>query len=64
MEGAFVQGLGIQTLEEVVVADDGRLITEGTWLYKIPTPTDIPRQLNVTFLEVNPRSSVTDRWTL
>lgn len=51
MEGAFVQGLGLQTLEEVVFDDAGRLVTSNTWDYKIPTPADIPRQLNVTFLK-------------
>ena len=51
VEGAFVQGLGLQTLEEVVFDDAGRLVTTNTWDYKIPTPADIPRQLNVTFLK-------------
>lgn len=55
VEGAFVQGLGIQTLEEVVFDDAGRLVTDNTWHYKIPAPADIPRQLNVTFLKVKPR---------
>lgn len=52
MEGAFVQGLGLQTMEEVVFDGEGRLVTTNTWDYKIPTPADIPRQLNVTFLKV------------
>jgi Molybdopterin-binding domain of aldehyde dehydrogenase len=53
VEGAFVQGLGLQTVEEVAFEPGtGRLLTENTWLYKIPTPTDIPQQFNVAFLEV------------
>ena len=51
VEGAFVQGLGLQTLEEVAFDGQGRLVTTNTWDYKIPTPADIPRQLNVTFLK-------------
>lgn len=31
VEGAFVMGAGIQTLEEVVTDAHGRLVTDGTW---------------------------------
>ena len=53
VEGAFIQGLGLFTSEEVITdPDTGRLITDGTWEYKIPAATCIPRQFNATFLEV------------
>ena len=46
-------GLGFFTTEEVITdLGTGRLITDGTWEYKIPAATCIPRQLNVTFLKV------------
>ena len=54
VEGAFIQGLGLFTSEEVITDEDtGRLITDGTWEYKIPAATCIPRQFNATFLKVS-----------
>ncbi len=45
-------GLGLQTTEEVIIdSDTGRLVTDGTWEYKIPAASCIPQQLNVTFLK-------------
>jgi xanthine dehydrogenase molybdopterin-binding subunit B len=45
-------GLGFHTSEEVMVdADSGRLITDGTWEYKVPAASCIPQQLNITFLK-------------
>lgn len=31
MEGAYVQGIGLFMQEEILVADDGTLISNGTW---------------------------------
>ncbi len=57
MEGAFIQGLGYLTSEEVVVDEgSGRLITDGTWTYKIPAASCIPQQMNVEFLKARPLS--------
>ncbi|KAL6053752.1 xylitol dehydrogenase, variant 2 [Balamuthia mandrillaris] len=54
IEGAFVQGLGWSTIEELVWGDrehkwarPGYLKTNGPGAYKIPSADDIPRQLNV-----------------
>ena len=59
VEGAFIQGLGLFTSEEVITDENtGRLITDGTWEYKIPTATCIPRQFNATFLKVSPVPAV------
>lgn len=53
VEGAFVQGLGMWTCEEVVIDEvSGALASDSSWSYKIPTPDAIPRELNVHFLEV------------
>eukprot|EP00462_Mataza_sp_D1_P006273 CAMPEP_0175123580 /NCGR_PEP_ID=MMETSP0087-20121206/2322_1 /TAXON_ID=136419 /ORGANISM="Unknown Unknown, Strain D1" /LENGTH=1330 /DNA_ID=CAMNT_0016405287 /DNA_START=389 /DNA_END=4381 /DNA_ORIENTATION=- len=53
-EGAFIQGLGLLTCEEVVFDDQGRLRSEGTWEYKPPFHLDIPQSFNITFLDKNP----------
>jgi len=57
VEGAFIQGLGYLTSEEVVVDESsGRLISDGTWTYKIPSAACIPQKMNVEFLKVIPRN--------
>ncbi|HEY0595888.1 xanthine dehydrogenase molybdopterin binding subunit, partial [Sphingopyxis sp.] len=43
IEGAFIQGMGWLTTEELVFADDGRLLTHAPSTYKIPTASDRPR---------------------
>jgi xanthine dehydrogenase/oxidase len=55
VEGAFVQGLGWSTMEEVVYADDdhtwirprGKVFTTGPGTYKIPAFNDVPEIFNV-----------------
>jgi xanthine dehydrogenase molybdopterin binding subunit len=47
IEGAFVQGLGWVTTEEMKYADDGRLLSHSPDTYKIPTIDDIPRDFRV-----------------
>ena len=60
VEGAFIQGLGYLTSEEVVVDEKtGQLITDGTWTYKIPAASCIPQQMNVEFLKASPWSLAT-----
>jgi xanthine dehydrogenase/oxidase len=58
IEGAFMQGVGLFTLEEMVYDDFGNLLTNGTSTYKIPTALDIPLEFNVSFLtgSSNPRA--------
>jgi xanthine dehydrogenase/oxidase len=59
IEGAFIQGLGWSTLEEVVYGDDdhtwvrprGKTFTSGPGTYKIPAFNDVPGTLNVTLME-------------
>ena len=50
IEGAFVQGMGLFTLEEVVLFRNGQLFTRGPGSYKIPTGDDIPVDFRVELL--------------
>jgi xanthine dehydrogenase large subunit len=50
VEGAFVQGYGWLTNEEVLVDADGRVRTRGPSTYKVPSAGDIPRAMNVALL--------------
>uniref|UniRef100_A0A7R9WZV2 Aldehyde oxidase/xanthine dehydrogenase second molybdopterin binding domain-containing protein n=1 Tax=Craspedostauros australis TaxID=1486917 RepID=A0A7R9WZV2_9STRA len=55
IEGAFIQGMGWSTMEEVVYADDdhtwvrprARMFTTGPGTYKIPAFNDVPETFNV-----------------
>lgn len=51
IEGAFVQGLGWHTSEELWWDKDGRLRTAGPSTYKIPGSRDVPPTFNVRMLE-------------
>jgi len=51
VEGAFTQGLGLYTVEEVVFANNGSLFSKGPGLYKLPGFGDIPRDFRVHLLE-------------
>ncbi|XP_072339543.1 aldehyde oxidase 1-like isoform X1 [Scyliorhinus torazame] len=50
IEGAFTQGLGLFTMEELKYSPKGVLYTRGPTQYKIPAVCDIPEQLNVSLL--------------
>ncbi|XP_055492323.1 LOW QUALITY PROTEIN: xanthine dehydrogenase/oxidase-like [Leucoraja erinacea] len=54
VEGAFAQGLGLFTLEELRYSPDGVLYTRGPGTYKIPAAGDIPARLNVSLLREAP----------
>lgn len=49
-EGALVQGLGWMTSEELVYAEDGRLLSDSLTTYKVPDLHAMP-QMEVVFLE-------------
>jgi xanthine dehydrogenase large subunit len=55
--GGFVQGMGWVTTEELVYANDGRLLSHSPTTYKIPNVSDVPAQFNVNFLD-NPNNHV------
>ena len=46
IEGAFVQGMGWLTTEEMVWDDSGRILSNGPATYKIPTAADMPNIFN------------------
>jgi xanthine dehydrogenase large subunit len=51
VEGAFVQGMGWLTSEELAWDDQGRLKTHAPSTYKIPLASDRPRIFNVTLAD-------------
>ncbi|HTH59914.1 MAG TPA: xanthine dehydrogenase molybdopterin binding subunit [Paraburkholderia sp.] len=51
VEGAFVQGMGWLTTEELWWSDDGRLMTHAPSTYKIPTVNDMPADFRVRLFE-------------
>ncbi|KAL1122173.1 hypothetical protein AAG570_003578 [Ranatra chinensis] len=58
VEGAFMQGYGLFTMEEVVSSPTGTLYSRGPGAYKIPSFSDIPAVFNVSLLKgaPNPRA--------
>uniref|UniRef100_A0A8C2TUD2 Aldehyde oxidase 1 n=1 Tax=Coturnix japonica TaxID=93934 RepID=A0A8C2TUD2_COTJA len=50
IEGAFVQGIGLYTMEELKYTPEGVLRTRGPDQYKIPAVCDVPEQFNVSLL--------------
>ncbi|XP_040297422.1 aldehyde oxidase-like [Bufo bufo] len=50
IEGAFVQGMGLYTTEELKYSTEGELLAKGTGEYKIPSVYDIPKEFNVSLL--------------
>ncbi|XP_041834296.1 xanthine dehydrogenase/oxidase-like [Melanotaenia boesemani] len=54
VEGGFLQGLGLFTLEELHYSPEGVLLTRGPGSYKIPAFGDIPTQLTVSLLRDAP----------
>jgi xanthine dehydrogenase/oxidase len=59
IEGAFTQGMGWSTIEELIYGDDdhtwvrpaGRTFTAGPGTYKLPAFNDVPEKFNVTLME-------------
>ncbi|KAL6478496.1 hypothetical protein MHYP_G00143310 [Metynnis hypsauchen] len=54
VEGAFMQGVGLFTLEELRYSPQGYLYTRGPGMYKIPAFGDIPTELKVSLLRDSP----------
>ncbi|HEY9765751.1 MAG TPA: molybdopterin cofactor-binding domain-containing protein, partial [Chroococcales cyanobacterium] len=51
VQGAFIQGLGWATTEELVRDGKGRLLSDSPATYKIPTIGDLPRRFRVELIE-------------
>ena len=58
VEGAFVQGVGWLTDEQVLHGPDGRCLTVGPSTYKVPSIGDIPRAFHVQLLDRAPQPGV------
>lgn len=59
VEGAFIQGMGWLTTEDLRWDDQGRLLTTGAATYKIPAAADTPPIFNVKLLEGRPNAEDT-----
>lgn len=59
IEGAFVQGMGWLTMEELWWDEAGSLKTHGPSTYKIPGSRDVPPEFNVHILEDAPNREPT-----
>ncbi|XP_064518045.1 aldehyde oxidase 2-like isoform X1 [Pseudopipra pipra] len=57
IEGAFIQGVGLYTLEEIYFSPKGEQLTLGPDTYKIPAVCDVPEQFRV-YLLPNSRNSI------
>lgn len=56
IEGAFLQGVGLYTMEELIYNDQGKLETTNPNTYKIPSIGDTPLEFNVTLLADSPNT--------
>lgn len=54
IEGAYIQGMGWLTTEELVWDEKGKLLSNGPATYKIPAISDAPAEFNVALLEDSP----------
>ena len=54
IEGAFVQGMGWSTMEEMVWKKNGNMFTTGPGAYKIPGFADVPKDFRVALVKNNP----------
>ncbi|XP_055386170.1 xanthine dehydrogenase [Condylostylus longicornis] len=50
IEGGFMQGYGLLTLEEMVYSPSGVMYSKGPGMYKLPGFADIPAEFNVSLL--------------
>ena len=51
IEGAYIQGMGWLTSEQLLWNDKGRLMTHAPSTYKIPSVTDVPTDFHVALFE-------------
>ncbi len=58
VEGGFIQGLGWLTTEELLWADDGRLLTHGPSTYKIPAIGEAPLEFHTHLVQRQPQPGV------
>ncbi|XP_069120937.1 xanthine dehydrogenase/oxidase-like [Argopecten irradians] len=51
IEGGYVMGYGLMTMEQIQLTAEGRMKASGPLEYKIPTVRNIPRQFNIKLLQ-------------
>lgn len=51
VEGAFLQGMGWCTTEQIVAFRNGALYTRGPGTYKVPGPGDVPQDFRISLLK-------------
>jgi xanthine dehydrogenase large subunit len=51
IEGAYIQGMGWLTMEEIIWDKKGKLLTHGPSTYKIPVAGDVPEHFNITLFD-------------
>ncbi|XP_021947177.1 xanthine dehydrogenase/oxidase [Folsomia candida] len=56
IEGGYMQGYGLYTLEELRYSPQGHLLTKGPGMYKLPGFGDIPEEFNVSLLRGAPNA--------
>lgn len=58
IEGGYMQGYGLFTLEEMVYSPNGLVYSRGPGMYKLPGFSDIPAEFNVSLIKgaPNPRA--------
>jgi len=55
IEGGYIHGQGFWTTEKIVHDENtGKLLTNGTWDYKVPETKDIPEDFRITLLSNTP----------
>ena len=59
IEGAYIQGMGWLTTEELVWNDDGRLMSNNPATYKIPAISDAPEDFRVKLVPDDPNQEQT-----
>lgn len=54
LEGAIVMGIGYYTTENIIMDENGQILTNRTWNYYVPGPKDIPIDFRIKFPKDNP----------
>lgn len=53
-KNVFFLGAGYYTSENIILSEEGKLLTDRTWTYKPPGAKDIPLNFRIKFPDRNP----------